>query len=430
MTLAYSEFKVKYCNENSIDFLAINRGHGHSASLGTFNGIQINVGQLDSIDIQPSGDSVWFGGGVFGGPVSRYLWDHGYVTTHGSCNCVGLAGAGLGGGHGRHEGLYGMVVDNMLQLNVVLANGTTIRVNETSHSDLLWGMKGAGHNFGIVTSFEMKIFPRGPDTWHYHNYVWTGDKLDDVFNALNEFHGNGTTPRNMAVNFGNFLMNTTIDEQEPVIYWTFAYRGSAEEAEAHLAPFNSIGSAWDESGDVPYPQIAAAQGTSESDFICQDMNKRILATAGLQVYNLTAERLIFDGFRRRAASDPALVAGAGILHEGYSTAAVTAQNPDDSAYPFREDHHLMLFDAIAAPGNHTMKRVLREWADEVKDQWNAGQPGRTVNAYVNYASGFESVEEVYGHEAWRLERLRGLKAEYDPKNRFRYFNPIIRAKRD
>ncbi|KAG6357668.1 hypothetical protein INS49_013547 [Diaporthe citri] len=72
---------VEYCNENNIDFLAINRGHGHSASLGTFNGIQINVGKLDNIDIQPGGNSVWFGGGVFGGLVSKTLWENDYVAT-------------------------------------------------------------------------------------------------------------------------------------------------------------------------------------------------------------------------------------------------------------------------------------------------------------------------------------------------------------
>lgn len=74
-----------------------------------------------------------------------------------------MLGPGLGGGHGPLEGVYGLISDNFRQLNVVLANGTAITVNETSHAGLLWGMKGAGHNFGIVTSFELNIFPRGPD---------------------------------------------------------------------------------------------------------------------------------------------------------------------------------------------------------------------------------------------------------------------------
>lgn len=405
----------------------MNRGHGDPQSLASFNGIQINMVNLRIITIQSGGESAWFEGGVYDGQVSRYLWDKGYVTTTGACDCVGMMGPGLGGGHGRHEGLYGMISDNFRQLNIVLANGTAIRVNETSYSDLLWGMKGAGHNFGIVTSFEMNIFPRGPDTWHYHNYIWRGNKLEDLFNALNVFHGNGTTPVNMTTNFGNFFMNTTITEEEPVISWTFAYRGTAEVAEQYLAPFNAIEAVYDEFGDVPYPEVSVAQANDEDSFVCQQNQVRITATAGLQVYNLTAERQIFDGFKQRVASNPELATGAGILHEGYSTEAVTDKNPHDSAYPFRADHHLLLFLTIIPPGNSSIEHAAWKWAKEVRAQWNDGQPGRPMNAYVNYANGCEPVEQWYGHEAWRLERLRGLKAKYDPYNRFRYYNPIVQG---
>jgi FAD/FMN-containing dehydrogenase len=120
---------------------------------------------------------------------------------------VGLLGPGLGGGHGRLEGQYGLVSDNFINLNVVLASGEAIKVNAKSHADLFWAMKGAGHNFGIVTSFQMNIHPRLVDTWHYHNYVWSEDKLETVFEEL---HNNGSTPVLMAVNFGEFVLDTNI----------------------------------------------------------------------------------------------------------------------------------------------------------------------------------------------------------------------------
>ncbi|GFF75239.1 6-hydroxy-D-nicotine oxidase [Aspergillus udagawae] len=416
---------VKYCNENSIDFLAVSGGHGLAASLATFNGIQIGMRQLNNITIQPSGKSAWFQGGLTVLPVIQYLWDKGFVTTTGGCECVGMLGAGLGGGHGRYEGLYGLISDNIVQFNVVLANGSTIRVNATSHSDLLWGMKGAGHNFGIVTSYEMNIFPRGPDTWHYHNYVWRGEHLETVFNALNVFHGDGTTPVNMAFNAGSFLMNTTITSEEPILFWSFTYRGTAEEAEKYLAPFNAIEAVYEEMGDVPYPQVAKAQGTSLSDPICQHGNVHSTSTVFLRVWNATAERLIFEGFKKRVAQDPVLAAGANIMHEGYSTEGVDAVDPAGSAYPFRSDRHLTLFNAIVPHNDTAREQAAWAWAAEVRDQWNAGQPGRLMDAYVNYASGFETLEQRYGHESWRLKRLRSLKAKYDPHNRFRYYNPIV-----
>ena len=113
---------------------------------------------MRDIDIQPDGTTAWFQGGTYGGQVMEYLWDRGYVASKfysfalpsslrfltlefiatGSCACVGLMGPGLGGGHGRYQGLYGLVSDNLVNLNVVLANGSSIRVNETENPDLWW----------------------------------------------------------------------------------------------------------------------------------------------------------------------------------------------------------------------------------------------------------------------------------------------------
>jgi hypothetical protein len=410
-----------------MEFLAINHGHGNPQSLGTFNGVQINMANFKQIDIQPSGKSAWFGGGTYDGQVSAYLWDRGYVATTGSCDCVGMMGPGLGGGLGRHGGLYGLISDNLIQLNVVLANGQAIRVNSTSYNDLLWGLKGAGHNFGIVTSFELAIHPRGPDLWHYHNYIWKGDQLEAVFNALNAFSSsvNGSAPVNMTTNYGNFLMNATISTTEPLIWWTFAYRGSATEAEALLAPFNAIPHAYEEYDDVPYPTISVAQQTDVDSFICQNSYTRLTTTSFLKVFNVTAERQIFDTFKARLATDPTLAYSAVILHEAYSSRGVQAIPSQDSAYPWRDDIHLNLFQLIVDPKNATLVSKGWKWGEQVRRLWNEGAPDVKPHAYVNYANGFESLPDIYGHEPWRLRRLRALKAAYDPNNKFKYYNPIV-----
>lgn len=123
-------------------------------------------------------------------------------------------GPGLGGGHGRYEGIYGLIADNLVDMNVVLADGSAIKVNEKTNSDLFWAMRGAGHNFGIVTSFQMNIFPKEVETWHWHNYFWTQDKLEEVFDAMNKFNNNGSTPVLMAVNYGGFWWNHNVTNTE------------------------------------------------------------------------------------------------------------------------------------------------------------------------------------------------------------------------
>lgn len=127
----------------------------------------------------------------------------------GAHECVGYTGLALGGGHGRYEGKYGLVSDNIVSLQVVLSDGREIQVDDNNYPDLFWAMKGAGHNFGIVTALTAKIYPIEHQTWHYHNYYWSGDKLEEIFEKLNKFHDYGKTPVGMGVNFGSLSINPT-----------------------------------------------------------------------------------------------------------------------------------------------------------------------------------------------------------------------------
>lgn len=76
-----------------------------------------------------------------------------------------MMGPGLGGGFGRYQGYFGLVVDNIISMNVVIADGSFITISASSHADLYWGMRGAGHNFGIVTSFDYKIHDQPVVNW-------------------------------------------------------------------------------------------------------------------------------------------------------------------------------------------------------------------------------------------------------------------------
>ncbi|KAL4792961.1 hypothetical protein BDV19DRAFT_391616 [Aspergillus venezuelensis] len=141
---------VTYCAQNSIDFLPVNRGHGYPVSLASFTGIQISMARLTTIEINHKDtdskaaitETAWFQAGVYAKQVTDYLWERGYIATTGTCECVGLLGPGLGGGHGKLEGTYGLVSDNIRQLNSVLADGSAITVNGTSHADLFWALGG------------------------------------------------------------------------------------------------------------------------------------------------------------------------------------------------------------------------------------------------------------------------------------------------
>ncbi|KAM0447700.1 hypothetical protein ACHAO4_008841 [Trichoderma viride] len=411
---------VRYCYQNSIDFLAYNRGHGLTNTLAKFQGIQINLSQLTRITIQPDKKAALFQGGVYADIVIDTLWDQGYIVTTGSGGCVGLLGPGLGGGLGRYQGQYGLISDNFLSLNVVLANGTTVVVNASSHSDLFWAMKGAGHNFGIVTSAYIKISPKVVSTWHYHNYVWSQEQLETVFEALNKFQGKGKIPALMGVNFGQFSIEPTINATDAVVTWSFAYDGPAAAAEELLAPFNAIPAISSAMGDVDYADLLVAQGTDSNSASCQP-GPFVGSSAWLQTYNVTSQRQIYDLFNGKIAQNPGLAAGARVFLEGYSTLATQAIDPSASAYPHR-DEYLLVFILVATPPS--MVNFSQAWADETLALWRASEPGRRPTTYINYAVGNEPLESIYGYDG-QLPKLRALKAKYDPQNKFRWYNPVV-----
>lgn len=115
------------------------------------NGINIWMTKLNSVEIAKDGKTAKIGGGALAHKVTNTLWAAGKQTVTGACECVSLLGPGLGGGHGWLQGRHGLVSDNFVSMNIVLADGTTKFVDAQSEPDLWWALQGAGHNFGIVT---------------------------------------------------------------------------------------------------------------------------------------------------------------------------------------------------------------------------------------------------------------------------------------
>lgn len=122
-------------------------------------------------------------------------------------------GPGLGGGFGRYQGYFGLVLDNIISMNVVLADGSMVTVSASSNPDLYWGMRGAGHNFGIVTSFNYKIHDQPVVDWFVETMIFTADKLEAFFEKLNALGANGTQPVGLFT-YSLFAMSPEISKTE------------------------------------------------------------------------------------------------------------------------------------------------------------------------------------------------------------------------
>ena len=120
----------------------------------------------------------------------------------------------LGGGHGFLQGQYGLMADQLVSARLVTATGDVVTVSDKANSDLFWGLRGAGHNFGIVTEFEYKVYNRTlqNETWSHEMFVFDGEQLEKVYEAANRLIG-AHMPVEL-LHFGLMANNPTVDERK------------------------------------------------------------------------------------------------------------------------------------------------------------------------------------------------------------------------
>lgn len=131
------------------------------------------------------------------------------TTVTGTCECVSYLGPALGGGHGWLQGHHGLVSDQFVSLRVVKADGSLVTVDK--NSDVFWAMKGAGHNFGIVTSVVSKIYDIQHRNYALQTIIFSGDKVESVYELANKLWlTEGTIPEDLN-NWSYWFFDPTLD---------------------------------------------------------------------------------------------------------------------------------------------------------------------------------------------------------------------------
>ena len=369
-------------------------GHGIAGKAVCDRGLMIDFSRMKSIRVDPAARTVRAEPGVLGAELDRETQAFGLATPVGTVSTTGIAGLTLGGGQSWLASKYGMAIDNLVSVDIVTADATLRCASATQHQDLFWATRGAGHNFGVVTSFEYRLHPVGP--------VLGGLVIHPLSQAVEvlRFYREFTASQPDELQTWAGLL--TLPDGNKVVALVPFYAGSPDAGERLVAPLRRFGSPI---ADTIAPlSYRAMQQTFDAAFPPGRLN---YWKSGLTA-RLTDEVIETTVEYAQKMPSPFTVVLFAELHGAYSRVGKT-----ETAYFHRD----LQYDAIILSGWTNPADTQRniEWTRELFGAW---EPHLARAAYVNDLGdeGEERARSAYGDN---YARLAVLKAKYDPTNLFR-----------
>ncbi|HSC77597.1 MAG TPA: FAD-binding oxidoreductase [Candidatus Acidoferrales bacterium] len=387
---------VRFARER--DLLVSVRGGGHSIAGKAVcdDALMIDLSRMKGIRVDPVRRVVQAQSGLTLREFDRETQAFGLATTMGTVSMTGIAGLTLGGGLGWLMGKFGLACDNVRSLDVVTADARLLTVSAEEHSDLYWGMRGAGPNFGVVTSFEYRLHPLGPVLAGVVAY--RREEGEKMLKAYRDF--SRSIPAELTTGAG-FL---TLPDGTPVAVIPACYAGkNLPEGDAVLRPLRSQKGVL---ADMIKPGSYLDMQTA-LDWAFPPNQCGYWKSAFLKELSDDAIRVLV----RFGATLPTPLSMI-ILEHMHGAAAEVA--PDATAFPHRGVGFNLLIVASWPDPRDNQKNI--GW---VRELWAAMEPFMRPGNYVNYLSEGEGEDRVRAAYGANHARLVALKNKYDPTNFFR-----------
>jgi FAD/FMN-containing dehydrogenase len=369
-------------------------GHNIGGASACDDGLVIDLSRMKQIEVDPIRRTARAQAGLNLGEFDAATQAHGLATTMGVNADTGIAGLTLGGGFGKLGRKYGLSCDNLISAEIVTADGRLLHASATEHSDLFWAIRGGGGNFGIVTSFEYRLFPVGPMLLA-GSIAYPYDRARDAMHFYQTFAS--TAPDELSLD----AALATTPSGERVFGISACYVGPIDEGERAVKPLRAYGAPIQHQiGPRSYVEI---QSAGDANF---PRGRRYYWKA--QFLRELSDPAI-DTLLRAFASAPAdslLV----LQHVG---GAIARTPVTDTPYANRNALYDCFPISIWDDPEEDTTRI--RWAREL---WEAMRPFSTGGVYANNLGeeGTERVAAAYGEN---YARLLALKNKYDPTNFFR-----------
>jgi FAD binding domain/Berberine and berberine like len=387
------------------DLLLAVRGGGHNGGgLGVCDdGVVLDLAGLSSVEVDPSARTVRVGGGSTWGNVDAATHEHGLATPSGIISTTGVGGLALGGGIGYLSRKHGLTIDNLLEADVVLADGAHARASADENPELFWALRGGGGNFGVVTSFLFRAHPvstvlAGPTFWPLEHTTevmrWYREFMPSAPRDLSGFFALMTVPP------ADFLPAELHFKKVCAVMW--CYTGSEQGAADAFAPVLEVGTPLLHGvGPVPFP---ALQSLFDG-----------LYSPGLQWYWRAdfVNDLPDDAIEQHCRFGESMPTLHSSMHLYPIDGAVHDVRPDATPFAYRDARFAEVI--IGVDPDPANAAAIRDWT---VSYWDATHPFSAGGAYVNFMmdEGHARVRATYGAN---YDRLAAAKALYDPANTFR-----------
>ena len=389
---------VQFAREHDMEVSVRGGGHNVAGNAVAEDGLMIDLSPMKSIRVDPVTRTARVEPGVVWAELDAEAQAFGLATVGGTVNTTGVAGLTLGGGFGWLTGKHGLTVDNLLSADVVTADGRLLRASADENPDLFWALRGAGANFGVVTSFEFRLHPVGPMILG-GLALYPIDQIRDVMRFYREYLAGA--PDELTI----YAAALTTPDGVPAAALALCYCGDLDEGERVITPVREFGNPLvDMLQPMPY---LAQQGLLSQGFPDGRQN---YWKAGLST-TLTDEAI--EVIAEYAPRVPSPLTAMVLAGNGGAALRVGAS---EMAYYHRDALYNLM--------------ILSHWEDPAENERNIGwtreffsavQPHLSGGVYVNDLNdardeGEARVREAYGAN---YTRLAEIKAKYDPTNFFR-----------
>lgn len=391
---------VNFARENKLILAVKAGGHSFAGRSTCDGGLLIDLSNMNSVRVDPVNQTARAEAGALLADLDHETQAFGLAVTAGVVSHTGIAGLTLGGGQGYLMNKFGLTIDNLLSVDMVLADGSYVKASKTENEDLFWAIRGGGGNFGVVTSLEYQLHKVGPEVLA-GMILYPLDQAKEMLQFYRDYSMN--TPDDMTVVAGIFTLPDGLRVFSLVVCWA----GDLEEGLRQLEPLRAFKPPMaDLVAPVPYAQLQKIFDVAVPHGMHRYNKMGYLPALNDEVIDII--------IRNTAAISPYSLVLFNVMK-----GAVTRVEPEETPFPYRGNQ--WYFDITPQWLNPEETDKLIAWT---RSFWSEVEP-HTQGTAVNWLADDDGIDRVKVAYGPNYSRLAKLKHKYDPNNFFRLNNNIL-----